>query len=78
MEQVTKEQYSNWLENAVTKQFFEQVNTRLNDKAEHLISGGTLGENSAERTSNFVGYITALTEINELNSKEFLKDEYNH
>ena len=76
--EIEKEQFSEWLNNEVTKQFFSLIDDRLQAKSEHLVSGGTLGEMVGERTSNIVGYIAALSEITEMNSKEFLKDEYNH
>jgi hypothetical protein len=78
MVEIEKEQFSNWLDNEVTKKFFDLIDERMQSKSEHLVSGGTLGDLAAERTSNVVGYIAALSEITEMNSKEFLQDEYNH
>lgn len=61
---VSKEEYILWKNNKVTKTFWAYVlNGNIQDRAQMLVGGSTLGDNVAQATSHAIGYIAALTDI---------------
>lgn len=75
MEPVTKTEFVLWKNSKVTKMFLGVINERIQQVAQEVVAGGTLGENVGQSTAKAIGYIKGLTDVFNLDFVEVDEDD---
>ena len=79
--QITKEQFAEWRNSAVTVEVMKLIEQQRDDIVEFLANGGTLNKSSAVSTDFVVGRIQGLNELLNIEyeeSSEERREQYGH